>query len=96
MALRVGLHGNGKDEVLMRFKIFEKGPRGWGGFIFGARALDTPARGGLGLRVTDTAFVLEKFGVVLPRLEKEVQPRQDHVLAMGLASQARAGRGCPL
>ena len=51
-----------------------------------------PARGGLGLRVTDTAFVLEKFGVVLPRLEKEVQPRQDHVLAMG---SGLAGQGGP-
>ena len=68
------LRGNGKDEVLMRFKIFEKRSSDWHGFIFGARALDTPARGGLGLRVTDTAFVLEKFGVVLPRLEKEAPP----------------------
>ena len=97
VVLRAGLRGNGKDEALMRLKIFEKGSSDWRGFIFGARALDTPARGGLGLRVTDAAFVLEKFGVVLPRLGKKKCSR-DRIMfwRWDLDSQVSAGRGCPL
>ena len=42
--------------------------------------------------MTDTAFALENFAAVLPRLEKEAQPRQGRVLAMG---SGFAGQGGP-
>ena len=50
-------------EVLVRCKIFPKGSTDWHGLIIGAEALDCTERGGLGLRVTERAHVLDGIGV---------------------------------
>ena len=55
--------------VPIRCKIFKGGTCEWHGLILGGRTLDVQSRGGLGLRTTDDAYVLEAHGVVLPRLE---------------------------
>ena len=84
VVMRLGLEQPrpGRDkEAAVRFKIFEKGTSDWPGIILGGRALDTPNRGGLGLRVTDTHYVFETEGVVLPRVEEERMPRRDWVYA---------------
>ncbi len=70
IVLKVRLGAAGRQpapEVSIRFKIFGTGTCDWHGFILGGRTLDSTTRGGLGLRVTPDAYVLEGPGVILPR-----------------------------
>ena len=75
----------------IRFKIFEAGASDWQGLILGGRTLDTPAKGGLGLRVTDTHYVLESEGVILPRVEEDRMPRKDWVYMLSSARGRPSG-----
>ena len=75
--------------VPIRCKIFAAGLCDWHGLILGGRTLDVVSRGGLGLRATEDAYVLESHGVVLPRLEEgEHRPDKAYGLwpVMGVAA----------
>ncbi len=68
--LKVRLGAAGRQpapEVPIRVKIFGAMTCDWHGFIFGGRTLDWTKRGGLGLRVTSDAHVVEGPGAILPR-----------------------------
>jgi ribosomal protein L40E len=70
--------------VPIRFKIFGAGTCDWHGFILGGRTLDAAAKGGLGLRVTPDAYVLEGPGVVLSRCEEGGYERPDEAYGIQL------------
>ena len=87
VVLRVRLGAVGQrtaPEVPIRFKIVGAGTCDWHGFILGGRTLDTTTKGGLGLRATPDAHVLEGPGVVLPRCEEGGYERPDEAYGMRL------------
>ena len=91
VVLKVRL-GNAKQkaapEVPIRFKIFSAGTCDWHGFILGGRTLDATGRGGLGLRVTPDAYVLDGPGVILSREEEGGYERPDEAYGMRLHQAA--------
>jgi len=98
VVLRVGLGRVGAREmpvVPVRCKIFKGGACEWHGLILGGRTLDAQSRGGLGLRITEDAYVLEAHGVVLPRLE-DGEERPDRAYGLWgcmVAAACLAGSG---
>jgi hypothetical protein len=91
LQVRLGRVGTNKNIpfVPVRCKIFAAGSCDWHGLILGGRTLDLVSRGGLGLRATEDAYVLESHGVVLPRLEEgEHRPDKAYGLwpVMGVAA----------
>ena len=58
----------GKD-ILVRFKIMDKGSSGWVGVISGVRSLDCVERGGLGLIPAEHAHVMSAQGLFMAHLE---------------------------
>ena len=100
--LRVDLPEPGQTEktrmVEVRAKIFPEGKSDFDGMIWGGRTLDTARRGGMGLQVNDNSFTLQRWGTVLPRVErKAAHPRQGKVFgpiatSVSVLSQARASK----
>ena len=83
LKIRLGVAGRQPaPEVPIRFKIFGAGTCDWHGLILGGRTLDTTAKGGLGLRVTPDAYVLDGPGVILPRDEEGGYDRPDAAYGM--------------
>ena len=58
-------------EVLIRFKICEKGTTDWVGWIIGARALDCQERGGLGFSAQNHSHNFATLGVACERKGEE-------------------------
>ena len=88
-----------KQDIFKEYKVgarevqdLRMGQSDWKGLILGARALDTQVKGGLGFRMTDTHYVFETEGVVLPRLEEDMMPRQDDIYSV----DAYATRSAPV
>jgi hypothetical protein len=89
LKIRLGVAGRQPvPEVPIRFKIFGAGTCDWHGLILGGRTLDTTTKGGLGLRVTPDAYVLEGPGVILPRDEEGGYDRPDAAYGMRPSSVA--------
>ena len=70
----------GKDdgpEILVRFKICEKGSTDWVGWILGARAIDCAENGGLGFVPLAHAHSFSTLGILMKRTERPGGPKPD-------------------
>ena len=75
MMLKMG--ENTGPEIKVRFKVCAAGTTDWVGFIMGARALDSPGRGGLGFIPCDNSHSMVALGIQMERTEQEGAVKPD-------------------